>query len=51
MEIVGRIVGTYIPLCCLGIPVLVFFALAAALPTAFLALTSQKGSKEKSKDV
>jgi hypothetical protein len=49
MEIVERIVGAYIPLCCLGLPVLIFFALVAVLPTAFLALSSQ-GSKEKEKE-
>ena len=45
MEIVERILGTYVPVCCLGIPALVFFALAAALPAAFLALTSQEGGE------
>ena len=46
MEIVEQIVGLYVPLCCLSLPVLIFFALVAALPTAFLALSSQ-GFKEK----
>ena len=46
MEIVKQIVGTYIPLCCLSLPVFVFFILAAALPVAFLALSSQ-GSQKK----
>jgi uncharacterized membrane protein len=46
MEIVGNIFGTYIPLCCLSLPVLGFFALVAALPVAFLALSKQEaGSK------
>ena len=47
MEIVEQIVGTYIPLCCLSVPVLVFFALAAALPVAFFALSSQGQEKKK----
>jgi hypothetical protein len=42
MEIIGRILGTYVPLCCVSLPVLGFFAIAAALPVAFLALTRQK---------
>ena len=50
MEIVERIVGAYIPLCCLGLPVLGFFALIAALPVAFLALSSQGPKEENSKE-
>ena len=46
MEIVERILGTYIPLCCLSLPAFVFFALAAALPFAFLALTGQRTGKK-----
>ncbi|MFO7697209.1 MAG: hypothetical protein R6X16_08635 [Anaerolineae bacterium] len=52
MEIVKQIVGTYIPLCCLSLPVFGFFILVAALPVAFLALSAQgvrkqeKASKE-----
>jgi hypothetical protein len=46
MEIVKQIVGTYIPLCCLSLPVFVFFILAAALPVAFLALSGQGAQKE-----
>jgi hypothetical protein len=46
MEIVEQILGTYIPLCCLSVPALVFFGLVAALPVAFFSLTSQ-GGKEK----
>jgi hypothetical protein len=49
MEIIGRILGTYVPLCCVSLPVLGFFAIAAALPVAFLALTrqgKQTGSKK-----
>jgi hypothetical protein len=46
MEIVKQIVGFYIPLCCLSLPVLGFFILVALLPVAFLSLTSPKKSKE-----
>jgi hypothetical protein len=46
MEIVKQIVGFYVPLCCLSLPVLGFFALVALLPVMFLSLTSQKRSKE-----
>ena len=48
MEIVEQIVGTYIPLCCLSIPVLGFFALVAALPVAFFASTGQRPQGGKS---
>ena len=41
MQVIAKIVGTYIPLCCLSIPVFGFFALVAAMPVAFLALTGQ----------
>ena len=47
MQIVERIFGTYVPLCCLSIPVLFFFALAAALPVAYISLTSQEGRTRK----
>jgi hypothetical protein len=47
MEIVGNIFGTYIPLCCLSLPVLGFFALVAALPVAFLALSKQEAGSRK----
>lgn len=46
MEIVEQLLGTYTPLCCLSIPVLVFFALAAMLPVAFFSLTGQQAPKE-----
>jgi hypothetical protein len=46
MEIVERILGTYIPLCCLSLPVLGFFALAAALPVAFFAMTGQRAKEQ-----
>jgi hypothetical protein len=42
MEIVERVLGAYIPLCCLSLPVLGFFALVAALPVAFFAMTGQR---------
>lgn len=47
MEIVGNIFGTYIPLCCLSLPVLGFFALVAALPVAFLAMSGQEAGGRK----
>ena len=47
MEIVGNILGVYIPLCCLSLPMLVFFALVAVLPVAFLTMSKQgTGSRE-----
>ena len=47
MEIVERVLGAYIPLCCLSLPVLGFFALVAALPVAFFALTGQRPQEKK----
>ena len=46
MKIVEQILGTYIPLCCLSVPALVFFGLAALLPVAFFSMTSQGDKKE-----
>jgi flagellar biosynthesis component FlhA len=46
MQIVKQIVGAYIPLCCLSLPIFVFFILAAALPVAFLALSGQGAKQE-----
>ena len=46
MKVIEQILGTYIPLCCISLPVLGFFGLVAALPVAFFALTGQ-GTKEK----
>ena len=53
MEIVEQIVGAYIPLCCLSIPVLGFLLLVALLPAGFIALSSQgekEGSRKKSRE-
>ena len=47
MEIVEKILGTYVPLCCFSVPVLGFFALVAALPVIFVSLTSQQSQEEK----
>jgi len=47
MKVVEQILGTYIPLCCISLPVLGFFGLVAALPVAFFALTGQRSLKEK----
>jgi hypothetical protein len=46
MKVIEQILGTYIPLCCISLPVLGFFGLVAALPVAYFALTGQ-GAREK----
>ena len=50
MEIVEQILGAYIPLCCLGFPVILFFAFIAVLPVAFLALSSQEAREKEAKN-